>query len=77
MSIKECGTWLTKLKFVGLVYDPFLDTLSAKTRNGATLKLKVGTVGYFSESTMERKTIPTVHEDSHTEWNKTNKQLFD
>ncbi len=40
--IKKDGEWLSKMKFVGLEYDPFTDELSAATRNGATLKLSVG-----------------------------------
>jgi hypothetical protein len=39
--------------------------------------LKVGTVGYFAEGELEKKTIPIVHEDNHLDWDNTNNQLFD
>jgi hypothetical protein len=35
--IKLYGQWLKPLKFLGMVYDPFTNELSASTRNGATL----------------------------------------
>jgi hypothetical protein len=37
--VKRNGVWLNKFKFLGLVYDPFTDTLSASTRKGSTLSL--------------------------------------
>lgn len=40
--VKRDGVWLSKLKFVGLVYDPFTNLLAAKTRVGATLPLFIG-----------------------------------
>lgn len=40
--VKKDGKWLKPLKFVGLVYDPFADLLSASTRNGATLPMFIG-----------------------------------
>jgi hypothetical protein len=55
-KVKEDGKWLTKLKLVGLEFDPFADTLSAATRNGATLELKIGALGYFEETTPESET---------------------
>lgn len=37
--IKKDGVWLTPLKFLGIEYDGKANTLSAKTRNGATLSV--------------------------------------
>jgi hypothetical protein len=84
-SVKENGVWLSKLKLVGLVYDPVTDVLAASTRNGATLKLKIGTVGYFSseENLMSRLLYDysnvelSVENDIPVNWIKTNKELFD
>jgi hypothetical protein len=39
--------------------------LAASTRNGATLKLKVGTIGYFSNAEVEKNISPTFVENSH------------
>jgi hypothetical protein len=39
--VKKNGVWLRPLKFLGLVYDPFKDTLSASTRSGSELELKL------------------------------------
>jgi hypothetical protein len=77
LSIKENNKWIAPLKFVGLIYDPFKDTLSAKTRNGATLKLKIGTIGYFADGTIKKKSIPDVQENDHWDWHNTNNKLFD
>jgi hypothetical protein len=62
---------------VGLVYDHVNDILSADTRNGATLKLKVGAIGYFAEEKLLKKTIPIVREESHLDWTNTNNKLFE
>jgi hypothetical protein len=75
--IKKEGIWLTKLKFVGLVYDPFTDILSAATRNGATLELVVGTVGLFSDVFLEKFATPVFSESSHADWVTTNNKIFD
>jgi hypothetical protein len=75
-SVKENGVWLDKLKFVGLIYDPFKDMLSADTRNGATLKLKVGAVGYFAEKELSKNVIPDIQEIDHFDWENTNEKLF-
>lgn len=42
--VKKDNIWLTKLKFVGLIYDPWTKILSACTRGGATLDLSINTV---------------------------------
>jgi hypothetical protein len=39
--------------------------LSAKTRNGATLNLNVGTIGYFADGEMANKTIHKVNDGHH------------
>lgn len=39
--VKKGGVWLSSLKFVGLLYDPFVNKLSACTRSGATLDLSI------------------------------------
>jgi hypothetical protein len=38
--------------------------LSAETRNGATLKLKVGAVGYFSDENIQQITVPSIVEEN-------------
>jgi len=35
--IRKDGVWVSPLKFLGLIYEPWLDQLMAKTRKGATL----------------------------------------
>jgi hypothetical protein len=62
--VKWDGIWLTKLKLVGLEYDPFNDVLSAATRNGATLKLEVGAIGLFSSEKLKLKPLPDIKEES-------------
>lgn len=42
--VKRHGKWLKPLKFLGLVYDPFADTLTSSTRNGAQVLLEIGKV---------------------------------
>jgi len=37
--VKKNGKWLKPLKYLGLIYNPFKDTLMAQTRKGATLEL--------------------------------------
>jgi len=37
--VKQNGVWLKELKFLGMIYNPFEQTIRAATRNGATLKL--------------------------------------
>jgi len=37
--VKKGGKWLKPLKYLGLVYNPFKDTINARTRNGASLEL--------------------------------------
>jgi hypothetical protein len=38
--IKRDGVWLEKLKFLGLIYDPWKDNLRASTKKGSTLLLE-------------------------------------
>jgi hypothetical protein len=45
-------------------YDPFEDSLSASTRNGATLKLNVGVTGLFSDTRMPSPILPHISEDT-------------
>jgi hypothetical protein len=47
--VKRNNEWLSVLKLVGLEYNPWTDTLSASTRNGATLKLDVCAIGLFTD----------------------------
>lgn len=42
--VKKDDIWLGKLKFVGLIYDPAANLLSACTRGGATLDLSINTL---------------------------------
>jgi hypothetical protein len=51
--------------------------LSASTRNGATLNLQIGTIGYFSDGTIGKKTIPKVVEENNLDWHSSNEKLFD
>jgi hypothetical protein len=76
ISIKANGIWKCKLKFCGLVYDPFTDSLSAATRNGANLKLDIGVVGIFSDSSIPPPSLPTIQETSWLDWISTNDKLF-
>jgi len=39
--VKRDGKWIKPLKFLGLVYDPFTDTLKANTRKGSKLELSL------------------------------------
>lgn len=48
--VKKDGTWLNKLKFVGLIYDPWLNKLSACTRSGATLALSIQTAALIDRA---------------------------
>lgn len=41
--VKKNGVWIKPLKFLGLIYDPFDDTLSSCTRKGAKLSLDLKT----------------------------------
>jgi hypothetical protein len=75
--IKENGTWLSKLKFVGLEYDPFTDVMSASTRNGATLKLEVGGIGLFTNEANYNYELPKIVENLPIDWRETNDKLFD
>lgn len=36
--MKKDGVWLKPLKFLGLQYDPFTKSLTARTRKGSTLR---------------------------------------
>jgi hypothetical protein len=65
VSIKEDGIWQRKLKFCGLVYDPFTDVLAASTRNGATLKLDTGVLGFFSDKKLAH---PSIHRIDESSW---------
>lgn len=49
--VKRNDVWLHPLKFVGLVYEADKDLLSASTRKGATLSLKVDILGVFADQT--------------------------
>jgi hypothetical protein len=61
--VKSEGKWLNKLKLVGLIYDPETDILSASTRNGATLELKIGSIGIFTN--MDQAYLELSH---HARW---------
>lgn len=37
--VKQDGKWLKEFKFLGMIYDPFDQTIRASTRNGSRLKL--------------------------------------
>jgi len=39
--VKKDGIWLKPLKFLGMVYNPFTNTLSAETKKGSRLELKL------------------------------------
>jgi len=68
--VKANGEWKTKLKLVGLEYDPWADSLCASTRNGATLEMKVGTIGIFTDDGKYKKklmNIRMIKEDSHND----------
>jgi hypothetical protein len=61
---------------VGLVYDPFTDILSASTRNGATLDLKVGVLGVFSKRKYSVRTAIKIMDHKISDFGKTNLKLF-
>jgi hypothetical protein len=61
--VKKDNQWVNKLKLVGLEYDPYNDVLAASTRNGATLKLEIGTLGIFSEEAVQLEPLPKVKEE--------------
>lgn len=48
--VKKDGIWLSKLKFVGLIYDPWANKLSACTRGGATLDLSIQTAALIDRT---------------------------
>jgi hypothetical protein len=84
--IKTNGHWIDKLKFVGLEYNPSTDILSAATRNGATLKLQIGTIGYFSKQELSMHNLDYLIDyklkgakdtDAFTNWRSANKKIFD
>ncbi len=75
--IKSDNIWLSKLKMVGLEYDPFTDILSAATRNGATLKLEIGALGLFSNEKLKIKSIPNIIENHPSDWSKSNDRLIE
>jgi hypothetical protein len=80
--VKRDGVWLTNLKLVGLVYNPFTDVLSASTRNGATMELVSGAYSFFSEETCAKGLIPfTLPKDiielDFSQWKQTNQNLFE
>ncbi|HYT42846.1 MAG TPA: reverse transcriptase domain-containing protein [Methylomirabilota bacterium] len=74
--VKNNDVWLSKIKFCGLEYDPFKDSLSAATRNGATLKLEIGAIGMFSDNLLDRPSLPDIVEHSYLEWKTTNEKFF-
>ncbi len=74
--LKKDDVWLHKLKLVGLEYDPWTDVLAASTRNGATLKLEVGSFGIFSENPIEREKLPVIKEERWQDWRVSNEALF-
>lgn len=37
--VKQDGKWLKEFKFLGMIYDPFDETIRASTRKGSRLKL--------------------------------------
>jgi hypothetical protein len=76
-KVKHNGQWIAKIKFCGLLYDPFKDSLSADTRNGATLELNVGSLAYFSQTKLGPAISAPVSETSTDDWSKSNRQLFD
>lgn len=47
--VKKDSVWLGKLKFVGLIYDPGIQLLSACTRGGATLDLSIKTLALLDK----------------------------
>jgi hypothetical protein len=76
VAIKEDGVWLNKLKFVGLVYDPFTDDLSASTRNGATITLKIRALGIFTPIAWIAEELKIWAERDHSDWIISNERLF-
>jgi hypothetical protein len=78
--VKKNNEWLEKLKFVGLVYDPASDVLSASTRNGATLKLQIGVTGLFTnkeKSYLHLPFQPRWRERDITDFEISNDKLFE
>jgi hypothetical protein len=51
--VKLNGKWLKPLKFLGLVYDPFTDTLRSDTKKGAKLEMKLDNAGINLETIMK------------------------
>jgi hypothetical protein len=74
--IKREEVWLSVLKLVGLEYNPWTDILSAATRNGATLKLEVGAIGFFTEGLTRNEELPKLFDDEWYYWGINNKELF-
>jgi hypothetical protein len=74
--VKKEDEWIKKLKLVGLEYDPFTDVLAANTRNGATLKLEIGTLGIFSENKLNLEPLLEIKEEKWQDWIVTNQALF-
>lgn len=50
--IKKDGVWLKPLKFLGIVYNPFTQTMSSDTKKGAKLEMKLGSEGIDIETLM-------------------------
>lgn len=82
--VKRDGTWLTKLKFVGLIYDPWANKLSACTRGGATLDLSIQTAAlidrtlpFLSPWEDIRNHTPILNFDSVTVKDKLQSKLLD
>jgi len=48
--VKKDGVWLKPLKFLGLVYNPFTQTLSSDTKKGANLEMKLDSEGINIET---------------------------
>lgn len=50
--VKKDGHWLKPLKFLGLVYDPWTETLRSDTKKGKTLEMKLDKAGIDIETLM-------------------------
>lgn len=51
--VKKNGVWLSPLKFVGLVYDPWREVLSAATRSGSKIPLLITVIAKFASKPNE------------------------
>jgi hypothetical protein len=66
--VKKDNVWLKPLKFVGLLYEPFEDILSACTRKGSRLPMKIDLVGLRSRTAFVSKDVMV--ESTRCEWAK-------